>query len=61
MSMLQGKTSPTAINTDCKLDSTYLHGRSSMTNENKDKSEDYATIPLGRIEASTPPPYNEMK
>lgn len=62
MSVLQGKTSPTAINTDCKLDSIYLYGRSSMTNENKDTSgEDYATIPLARIDASTPPPYNEMK
>ena len=47
---------------DCEADTTYLHARPSIIDENEeDTGERYATIPLARVVSSSLSPYEQMK
>ena len=53
---------PHGQGSDCEVDTNYLHARSSIIDENEeDTGERYATIPLARVDSSTPSPYEQMK
>ena len=45
---------------DCEVDTTYLHARPSIVDGNEeDTGEGYATIPLTRVDSSSPFPFEQ--